>query len=103
MRVFAIPPRVSVHEDRLRAKLVCRAQRQRRMHAEFARRVGRRRYHPALIGPATYYHGPAHQRWIVELFHRYEERVHIDMEESAHLTRVAIQGGTDHRWDRPSP
>src|ERR1035437_158177 len=63
------------------------------MHAELARRVRGGRHHAAFIGPAAHHYRLAFQRRVGQLFHRDEERVHIDVKESAHHTRVAIEKG----------
>ena len=60
------------------------------MHAELARRVGRGGDHAALIGPSADHHGLALERRIVQLFHRDEERVHIDVEIGAHKFSLTL-------------
>ncbi len=47
--VVAIALRMPIDEDRLRAELGCRTQRHRRVNSELPRRIGRGRYHPALV------------------------------------------------------
>src|SRR5258708_15126358 len=74
---------MSAHENGLRAKLGSRAQRHGRVHAELARRVRRGRNHSTLVALAADHDGLALQRWIKQLLHGNEERVHIDAEDGS--------------------
>jgi hypothetical protein len=70
---------MSVNKDRLRTKLGRRPQRHSGVHTKFARLIGSRRHYPTLVPlPANHYCFPL-QRWIKQLFHRHEERVHVDV------------------------
>ena len=80
-RVVAITLRMTLDKDRVRAELIRRPERQRGMDAELAGFVGRRRHHAALIALAADYHGLALERGIEQLFHGYEERIHIQVED----------------------
>ena len=84
VRVVAVALRVAVDENGLRAKLVRRAQRQGRVDAELARRVGCRRDHAALVGPAAHHHRLALERRIEQFFHGDKEGVHIQVEVGPH-------------------
>ncbi len=53
------------------------------MHSELARRIGGRGDHAALVALAADHDGFPFQRRIVELFHRDEEGVHVDVEDGA--------------------
>jgi hypothetical protein len=52
--------------------------------AELSRRIRRGGDDAALIGASADDYGLAFQRWVVELFHGDEKRVHVDMEEGSH-------------------
>jgi hypothetical protein len=51
------------------------------MDTEFSRRVGCRGDHAALGRFPAHDHGLAFERWIEQFFHRYEEGVHVEVEE----------------------
>ena len=51
------------------------------MHAEFAGLIRGRRNHATLVALAAYDHGLSFHRRVEQLFHRNEERVHIDVED----------------------
>ena len=55
------------------------------MHAELARRVGGGGDHAALIRTASDHHRLAFERGIEQLFHRHEERVHVEVEVGAFM------------------
>ena len=78
---FAIALRVAIHEDGVRTELGRRAQRHGRMHAEFARFVGCSGDNTTLVALASDDHGFAFERGIEQLFHRDEERVHVDVKD----------------------
>ena len=82
--ILAIALRVAVDEDGLRAQLVRGAQRHGGVDAELPRRVGGSGDDAALVGTPADDHGLVLERGIVELFHRDEERVHIDVEDGLH-------------------
>ncbi len=82
-RIFAIALRMPFDEDRVRAKLVSGAQRQRGMNAELTGFVGCRGNHTALVALPADHHRFALERRVEELFHGYEERIHVDVEDGA--------------------
>ena len=92
LRILAIALRMPVDEDGLRAEFGRGAQRHGRMHAELARRVGSRRYHPALVATPADHDRLAFECWIEQLFHGHEEGVHVDMEESFHGADTYVTG-----------
>src|ERR1035441_6842734 len=55
--------------------------------AEFARLIGRRRHHAALICLTADHYSFAAQRGIVQFFHGDEESVHVDMEDGSAVRR----------------
>src|SRR5580658_7548307 len=54
------------------------------MYAEFARFVGGRRNHSALIGTPAYHHSLALERRIEQLFDGHKKSVHVHMEDGFH-------------------
>src|ERR1039457_3801086 len=97
---------MALDENGLRATLMRRAQRHGRVDAELARGVRGRRNHAALVRPPTYHHRFTLERRVVQLFHRYEEGFHIDVEER--LSNLAIDSLRSHTgaglwWGRGVP
>ncbi len=62
------------------------------MHAELARRIRRGRDHAALIGTAPHDDRLALQRGIEQLFHGYEERVHINVKITFYRVEISLHG-----------
>src|ERR1039458_6745929 len=85
---------MALDENGLRATLMRRAQRHGRVDAELARGLRCRRHHAAFVRPPTYHHRFTLQRRVVQLFHRYEEGVHIDVEER--LSNLASNSFRSH-------
>ena len=81
-----------IHEDRLRAQLVGGAQRHGGMHTELARFIRRSCHYAAFVGPPADHDRLAAQRWIKQLLYRYEERVHINVEDDVLVRGSAILG-----------
>ena len=86
---------MSIHKDRLRAQLVRGAQRHGRVHAELAGFVGCCRHHATLVSATADHDGLAAQRRIKQLFHRDKERVHVNVEDHALVSRSAVLGRRD--------
>ena len=82
-RALAIALRMPVDEDRLRTHLGRRAQRHGRMHSKLPRRIGSRRDDSALVPLSSDHDCLAFQGWIEQFFDGDEERVHVDVENSA--------------------
>src|SRR5579864_1287744 len=74
---------MAVNEDRLRAEFVGGAQRHGGMNPYLAGLVRSRRNHTAFVGASADDYSLAAQAGVEELFHRDEEGVHIDVEDSA--------------------
>src|SRR5579871_1157110 len=74
-----------IDKNRLRTELISSPQRHGRVDAELACRIRRRRHYAALVRLAADNHRLAFERWIVQLFHGDEERVHVDVEVGSHL------------------
>ena len=83
---------MAVHEDRVRAQLGGGAQRHGGMHAKLARLVRRGRDHAALVALAAHHHRLSLQRRIGQLFHRHEERIHVDVEDGLGELRHRREG-----------
>src|SRR5947209_23217 len=60
------------------------------MYAEFARRVGSGGHNTPRVAATAHHYRLTYQRRIVELFHRHEERVHVDMEYRLHSGFLAL-------------
>ena len=101
-RGFAVALGMAFKKSRLRAEPRSLAQRHAGVHAEFARRIGGGRHHAALVGASAHNHGTSPQRRIVELLHRDEKRVHIDMKVGALHKTAATDckpgGAVNHCW-----
>src|SRR6185369_8927453 len=95
--VFHVTLTMPVDEDRLRTQFVSRPQRHGRVHAELARRIRCRRHHAPLVGFPTHYHRFALERRIEQLFHRDEERVHVEVEITSHGFRASSTRGIPAR------
>ena len=76
------------YHDGLRAETHGPGHRHRRVRAEGPRLVGGGAYHAA-AGRSAHEHRLSAERGIVQLLDRGEERVHVDVEDGAHLPRVA--------------
>ncbi len=79
-RVLAVFAMLTAQEDRVRAEFFGRPNRHGGVNAKFARLVTCRRHHATSVGVGAHHHGFALQRRILKLLHRYEECVHVDME-----------------------
>ena len=83
--VVAVAGGVAVDEDGMRAHACGGAQRHGGMHAEFARFVGCRGHHAALVRAAAHDHGLAFERRIEQLFDGHEERIHVHVKDGLHV------------------
>src|SRR5712664_2569291 len=72
---------MSFHKNGLGTKLGGGPQRHCRVHTELARCVGGRRDHASFVALPAHDDRSALERWVVQLLHRHEERVHIDVED----------------------
>src|SRR5579863_2424386 len=103
-RALAIPLRMAVYEDGMRAKLGRRAQRHGRMNSKFTRFVGGSRDYAPLVALASHHHGFAFEGRIEQLFHRDEERVHVYVEDGFGEPRHRSTGKRLlkelYQWDR---
>ena len=87
LRALAVALRVSIHKNGVRTKLGRGSQRQRRMYSKPSRLVRSRRHYPALVTLSSDNDSLAFQRRIVQLLHRDEECIHIDVEDGSGESR----------------
>ena len=95
-----VAPAVDRQEDPVRTAPIRLAQRHRRMHAEDAGLVARRRHDPAgvLAAGATDDDRPATQLGTIALFDRREEGVQVDVQDCAAHGATMIVPPCMHRW-----
>src|SRR5437773_10688453 len=79
---------MSIHENGLRTKLGSGSQRHRRVHTELARRIRSCGDDASFAALPAHYDWSAFQRRIVQLFHRHEEGIHVDVENGFGVRRI---------------